>query len=74
MTGFVNVGGNPMSRMTIASLEDLGYQVNLGAAEPYQLPNHLEVAEAGLMAAHAQMEKGVVLRRIPITLPDESLV
>src|SRR5262249_33799379 len=32
MTGFVDIGGNPMSRMTVASLQDLGYQVNLDAA------------------------------------------
>jgi hypothetical protein len=74
MTGFVDPGGNPMSRVTIASLQDLGYTVNLAAAEPYSLPNHLEIAEAGLMAAHAESERGVVLPRIPVTLPDEALV
>jgi hypothetical protein len=26
-----------------------------------------------MAAAHAEMAKGIVLRRIPITLPDESL-
>jgi len=31
------------------------------------------MAEAGMAAAHAEMAKGIVLRRIPITLPDESL-
>jgi hypothetical protein len=73
MTGFVDVGGNPMSRMTIASLQDIGYQVDMAVAEAYHLPNHLEMAEAGVVAAHAETEKGIVLRRIPITLPDESL-
>jgi PKD repeat protein len=38
MTGFLNSGANPLSRLTIASLEDLGYSVNYGAAEPYTLP------------------------------------
>jgi hypothetical protein len=74
MTGFVNVGGNPMSRMTVASLQDLGYEVNLNAAEPYSLPNHLEVAEMGLLAAHAEAEAGIVLPRIPILLTEDSLV
>jgi len=73
MTGFVNEGGNPMSRMTIASLQDLGYQVNMAVAEPYHLPDHLRMAEAGVAAAHAEKVRGIVLRRIPITLPDESL-
>jgi hypothetical protein len=69
MTGFVNVGGNPMSALTIASLQDLGYTVDMTAAEPYHLPNHTEMAEAAM--EHA--EKGIMLGRIPMTLPDESL-
>ncbi|MCK1393570.1 leishmanolysin-related zinc metalloendopeptidase [Bradyrhizobium sp. 1] len=73
MTGFVNEGGNPMSRVTIASLQDLGYQVNMDVAQAYQLPDHLHMAEAGLVAAHAEKARGIVLRRIPITLPEESL-
>jgi len=73
MTGFVNVGGNPMSRVTIASLQDLGYQVNMAAAQPYQLPNHLLMAEAGVIAEHVQAAKGIMIGRIPTTLPDESL-
>jgi hypothetical protein len=36
MTGFLNNGvPNPLSRMTIASMEDLGYTVNYAAADPY---------------------------------------
>ncbi|QOZ70660.1 leishmanolysin-related zinc metalloendopeptidase [Bradyrhizobium arachidis] len=73
MTGFVNEGGNPMSRVTIASLQDLGYEVNMEVAQPYHLPDHLHMAEAGLVAARAAMTRGIVLRRIPITLPEESL-
>ncbi|WP_027545037.1 leishmanolysin-related zinc metalloendopeptidase [Bradyrhizobium sp. WSM2254] len=73
MTGFVNEGGNPMSRLTIASLQDLGYEVNMEVAQPYHLPNHLHMAEAGLAAAHDEKPRGIVLPRIPITLPDESL-
>ena len=38
MTGFVGRTGNPLSLMTIASLADLGYQVDRNAAEPYSLP------------------------------------
>lgn len=38
MTGFDDPGRNAMSRMTIASLQDLGYQVNLEAADAYSLP------------------------------------
>lgn len=38
MTGYVGPGTNlPLSRLTIASLADLGYQVNMNAADPYRL-------------------------------------
>jgi hypothetical protein len=38
MTGFLNSGTNPLSRLTIASLRDLGYGVSYATANPYQLP------------------------------------
>lgn len=37
MTGFVDFGKNPLSRLSIAAMGDLGYKVNLEAAEPYSL-------------------------------------
>jgi hypothetical protein len=73
MTGFVNTAGNPVSRLTVGSLKDLGYDVNLNAAEPYNLPNLMAMAEAGLMAAHEE-DHAHALPVIPMTLPDESLV
>jgi hypothetical protein len=39
MTGFVDPAGNPMSRVTVGCLEDLGYQVDYAAADPYTLPS-----------------------------------
>ncbi len=38
MTGFVSAAGNPMSAITIASLRDIGYTVNMGAADTYTVP------------------------------------
>jgi hypothetical protein len=74
MTGFVADAPNPLSRMTVASLEDLGYSVDVAAAEPYSLPTPHALAEAGVLAAHAAEEsRGIVLPRIPFVLPDESL-
>ena len=35
MTGFLNSGTNPLSVMSIRSLEDLHYTVNAAAADPY---------------------------------------
>ena len=37
MTGFLNSGSNPLSILTVRSLEDFGYTVNAGAADPFQL-------------------------------------
>jgi hypothetical protein len=39
LTGRVNPGVNPISRMSIASLADLGYSVNLDVADAYALPD-----------------------------------
>jgi hypothetical protein len=74
MSGFIAAPGNPLSRMTVASLADLGYVVNLDAAEPYTLPNHLQIAEEGDAVAHtAPINVGIMLPHIPTVLPDDSL-
>ena len=37
MTPFLTAGANPLSRVTVASLGDLGYDVNEGGADAFQL-------------------------------------
>jgi hypothetical protein len=37
MTGYIGTGFSPLSRITIASLADQGYTVNLGAADAFSL-------------------------------------
>ncbi len=37
MTGFINPAQNPLSRVTVASLADLGFVVNQEAADPFSL-------------------------------------
>lgn len=39
MTGFVSGPVNPLSRLTIASLADLGYQVDINRADAYSVPS-----------------------------------
>jgi hypothetical protein len=74
MTGFVAGPPNPLSRLTVASLKDLGYRVALYKAEAYSLPNLLKLAEGGkLMAKASQASEGMVLPTVPMTLPPESL-
>jgi Leishmanolysin len=72
MTGFVGDAGNPLSRLTVASLRDLGYVVDLETAEPYSLPTPSVLAEAGVLAGD-QTSAGHVLPVVPILLPEESL-
>lgn len=38
LTGFISGNTRPLSRMSIASLIDLGYQANLLRADPYSMP------------------------------------
>jgi hypothetical protein len=70
MTGFVGAAGNPLSELTIASLQDLGYEVDLDAADPYTLPDLLSLAQAGLLVTHAApVDRGFMLPTIPIPVP-----
>ena len=39
MTGFISAGSNPLSAVTIGSLEDIGYEVDYTAADPYTVPS-----------------------------------
>lgn len=48
LTGRINGGINPVSRMSLASFEDLGYSVNFDAAQAYALPNALSLAILGV--------------------------
>jgi hypothetical protein len=74
MSGFIAAPNNPLSKMTAASLKDLGYVVNMNAAEPYALPNLQAIAEAGLMMPHIGEEHPHALPILaPKVLPDESL-
>jgi hypothetical protein len=74
MSGFIAAPGNPLSRMTAASLGDLGYQVDIDAAEPYELPDLMALAEQGALVAHeAPIDRGLVLPVIPTVLPGDSL-
>lgn len=38
LTGWIDVGPNPLSRLSVASLADMGYQVDLSATDDYVLP------------------------------------
>lgn len=43
MTGFLDDGANPISRMTIGAFEDLGYSVDYSRADLYRMPTATEL-------------------------------
>ena len=75
MTGFVGTTPNPMSRLTVASLQDLGYKVDLTKAERYSLPVAAAMPGEGEIKIHAGTPEHRGMRpSTPIVLPDMSLV
>ena len=75
MTGFVGAGVNPLSRVTVGSMGDLGYSVNLADADPYTLAPGLRAFSRGpvielksdvlRVPLHEVDDAGRVLRVIP---------
>ena len=64
MTGYINRGvKNSISRLTVASLEDMGYQVNMDAANDYSLPGPLILAE--LSAAPTRRQCSLLHQETP---------
>lgn len=59
MTGYIDYSSNPLSRLSIASLADMGYHVDLGVADSYSLP-----AGAAVRQQQPRVD-GVVLRPTP---------
>ncbi|MEU2503517.1 leishmanolysin-related zinc metalloendopeptidase [Streptomyces sp. NPDC007863] len=70
MSPSIDGNDNPLSRLTVASLQDLGYTVDLDAAEPYALPNLLAVARSGRVLATEP--RRVVLPTVPSRVPAEA--
>ena len=51
LTGFLSGESRPLSAMSIASFEDLGYAVNYARADPYALPTFRDLALMGITEA-----------------------
>ena len=61
MTGFLDPGSNPLSRLSIASLADLGYQVDLAQADAYSLPGAFLRLQALLQDPHDHLHTDPVV-------------
>lgn len=69
MSGFIAAPGNPLSRVTVASLADLGYQVDLAAADPYTLPGKSDMALGEPVIHTAPVDRGVMRPVARMVLP-----
>ncbi|QPH55015.1 leishmanolysin-related zinc metalloendopeptidase [Pontivivens ytuae] len=68
MTGFLSGTDRPLSRMTIASFADLGYEVRYEAADPYVLPGDEDLMRSGVLTALRLCDLCRVDRPAPIPL------
>ncbi|MGW4896801.1 leishmanolysin-related zinc metalloendopeptidase [Kitasatospora sp. NPDC004240] len=69
MSGFLARGGLVLSRVTAASLKDLGYEVDLGAADPYELPDLLTLAQARVTVPDlVPIDAGTLPPVVPVVL------
>jgi hypothetical protein len=68
MTGFIGAGPNPLSTVTIQSLLDIGYGVDIGEADPYTLAN----PNAAPSATANTLELMNDILRIPLKLIEPS--
>ena len=73
MSGFIAAPNNPLSRLTVASLKDIGYVVDLTAAEAYSLPNLMALAERGLTQDQGEHHAHALPILAPKVLPDDAL-
>ncbi len=69
MTGFLNTGTNPLSAMTIRSLEDLNYTVDAAAADPYTIPGGSFRASSSVTASPTPGKWERPIRISPRILP-----
>ncbi|MGW7434994.1 leishmanolysin-related zinc metalloendopeptidase [Streptomyces sp. NPDC054849] len=72
MSPNIGIAGNPtiknkLSRLTAASLGDLGYEVDLDGAEDYELPSLLDMVAASAEVSEAP--RGVMLPTVPSRIP-----
>lgn len=55
MQGYAKVGGMPLSRVTVGSLQDMGYLVDIGAADPYVITSPILAGFPETAVAPAQL-------------------
>jgi hypothetical protein len=76
MTGYLEGAGvpQPISIMTVASLKDLGYTVDLGAADGYSLPGPAPAGIAALRTDARLLLDDVLDLPVAVFMPDGRIV
>lgn len=69
LTGFLSGADRPLSRMSVASFEDLGYEVDYSVADPFVLPSFRDLALMGVTEAVRICDLCRVDRPVPRTVP-----
>jgi hypothetical protein len=70
MTGFVNLGSNPLSIVSVASLGDVGYLVNYGAADLYSHAFSVAPVPGAPVGPVRRIPLGNDILRVPIYTMD----
>lgn len=75
LTGFIDTGNNPISRLSVAAFEDMGYEVDYTAANSYTLPDKELLAFKVLDESHqCRMCSNDMMRIDPIILPESAFL
>ena len=62
LTGFIDSGSNPLSVVTVGSLEDIGYVVDLSAADSFTLNLSLRAGSSATRALGNDIRDGPIYR------------
>ena len=73
MTGLLDAAPNPLSRLTIAAFEDMGYAVDYASADAFELPSVLALAQLGA-GRELHGARGIMLMPPHTVLPESALV
>lgn len=72
LTGFLSGNDRPLSRMSIASFEDIGYEVDYTRADTFALPSFRELALKGVTEAVRICDLCRMQRTQPVVLEQDS--
>ena len=68
LTGFLSGTDRPLSRLSVAAFEDIGYEVDYTSADPFTLPSFRQLALMGITEAVRICDLCRMGRTTPVTL------